>query len=577
MKYFIYFLILFYFFDSIKATQLLSCDGCLTVLINSVNKIYFTFDVEPQLVKVLIKGSFENPLQYIYLNITKIDNNKYECNDNFNKYDELIINKEYLIVFGYQNQDYNSLTYLKFHNYVASDITPKKIINSISYYFNIYSDKVYLNDNFNIDIKLIREDNQKSYTINNCNYNSNLNCMECLLSIDKIGTYYLNIDNIEYKNLSLEVLDTSFAVTKVEPNYMININQNNFYLTLNVDSQLYSPLGHTFEFIIADNSNEQRKIVLSGCVSYNENTLYCNKISEFFKELSVYNFFYNEIKLDNLNIFTSELKYPDFKGVSSYDDYYIIEGQKNTKKLLIDVDDSSLIDYSQFYIIDKSNNINNLKNCYNYQSKQILCECEIYYSGKYSILYIDYTISISINFITNGSDDSSSGGSGGSSVSSCGSNPIIINNICLLNISSNSIQLTSSSINQSIYFYLYFNKDISYSEISYYFNNISICNQYFYNCKEISNCSNKDNGAYYCNLYVNSSYYGYNYIYINGINTTKYIYLKEQNNNYDIEDNSSSSSNSGDDVSAGLILGIVFGTIAFAGSIITICLICKKG
>ena len=47
---------------------------------------------------------------------------------------------------------------------------------------------------------------------------------------------------------------------------MININENNFYLTLNVETKLYSSLAHNFEFIIADNSTDYRNIVLSNIV-----------------------------------------------------------------------------------------------------------------------------------------------------------------------------------------------------------------------------------------------------------------------------------------------------------------------
>ena len=43
----------------------------------------------------------------------------------------------------------------------------------------------------------------------------------------------------------------------------------------------------------------------------------------------------------------------------------------------------------------------------------------------------------------------------------------------------------------------------------------------------MSNCSNYYNFSLYCNVKVNSSYLGYNYIYINNIDTNNYIYITQ--------------------------------------------------
>ena len=71
MKFIFYFNILFLFFISIKSLNL-SCNGCSKVVLNTVNNLVFTLDIEPQLIKILYKGTFENPIQFIRLNITNI-------------------------------------------------------------------------------------------------------------------------------------------------------------------------------------------------------------------------------------------------------------------------------------------------------------------------------------------------------------------------------------------------------------------------------------------------------------------------------------------------------------------------
>ena len=405
MKFIFYFNILFLFFKSIKSLNF-SCDGCSKVVLNTINNIVFTLDVEPQLIKILYKGTIDNPIQYIYLNITKKNNGEYLCNDTFSGYD-LAINLDYLVVVGYQNQDHNTNVYMKFHNYMPNKIDPEQILNSIDYNFYVYLENNYLNNDLDFNIKLISQNNSLSYNANNCQYNRTLNYLSCRLNINKIGTYYLKVDDITFDNITLEVLESNFQVLEVRPNYEININERNFYLTLNVDSKLYSPLGHSFEFIIADGSTENRKIILSNCVIYDLKELYCNQISDYFKPRSVYYFYYNQIKLENKNIQTGELKYPDFQGIEAYDNYYIIEGQSNIKKFYINVDDTDSVDNSQFYLIDENKTRTNLNNCNDINSTQILCECDISKSGEYYISYNNYTIPYKLNFINDNSETNS--------------------------------------------------------------------------------------------------------------------------------------------------------------------------
>ena len=505
MKFIFCFSVLFLFFKSIKSLNL-SCDGCSKAVLNAINNLVFTLDVEPQSIKILFEGSFETPKQFIRLNITKV-NGQYSCNDTFNGYN-LKINQPYLIVVGYQNQDHNTNVYMKFHNYMPKKIEPEQILNSIKNYFYVYLENTYLiNDLLNFNIKLISLDNSYSFNAEDCEYNRNLNYIQCILNINKIGTYYLKVDDIKFNNITLEILDKSLEVLDVTPHMDININENNFYLELNVDPKLYSSLGHSFEFIIATDSTEKRKIILSNCVKFDLTHLYCNKISDFFKPLSVYYFYYNQIKLDAPNIQTKELKYPDFKSIEAYDNYYINEGQSNIKKIYINVDDTDSIDISNFYLIDENNSKTNLNNCNNINTNQILCECNIYNSGEYYINYYNYTIAYSINFINidNGTT--------------------IIDSVGLETISPNTIQLNSS--NEIINFYLYFN-NVNYEN---YINNISIYNNNNSIFKNLNCSSSSYYDALYCYFYANSSYLGYNYIYINNKDTGKYINIY-QNNSY---------------------------------------------
>ena len=517
MKFIFYFNILFLFFISIKSLNL-SCNGCSKVVLNTVNNLVFTLDIEPQLIKILYKGTFENPIQFIRLNITKIKNGQYSCKDTFSGYN-LTVNLEYLIVVGYQNQDYNTNVYMKFHNYIPNKIVPEQILNSISYYFYVYLENTYLNYNLNCNIELIRQDNSYNYSAFSCEYSRTLNYLKCRLNIDRIGTYYLKVDDVTFRNITLEVIESSFQVLEVRPNYEININENNFYLTLNVDSKLYSSIGHSFEFIIADDSTENRKIILSNCVTYSYNELYCNKISDYFKPLSVYYFYYNQIKLENKNIQTGEQKYPDFKGIEPYDNYYINEGQSNIKKFYINVDDADSLDNSQFYLIDENKSRTNLNNCNDVNSTQILCECNIYKSGEYYINYNNYTISYTLIFINNDSYVNNDNET----------TPILINDIYLEKISPNYIQLNSST--NLIEFYLYFSNNSS--NYKNYVNYISIYNRNNSFFNNLYNCSSSSYyNAIYCYFYANSSYLGYNYIYINNTDTNKYIYIYQNNSYY---------------------------------------------
>ena len=522
MKFFFIFNILFLFFKSIKSLTFEDfCDGCDKVVLNAINRIVFTLDERPQVIKILYKGSFENPIQFIFLNFTNIGNNQYLCNDSFTGYD-LAINQNYLIVVGYQNEDYNTQKYMKFHNYLPSKISPQRIINSIDYYLFIYLENTYLNTIYNVNIQLIDKTNSKAYNAKSCNYSKDHNSLNCIINIDKIGNYYLKVDGVEFNSLNLEVIESKLEIKYVDPNYDININENNFYLTTNVDPNLYSPLGHLFEIINADN---KESIILSNCIKYDNIKLYCNKISGFFQPHSVYYFYYNQIKLEyeydnenkTFNIQTGEQKYPNFRSIEPYDNSYINEGQSNLKKILIEVDDASTLDTSKFYIIDENKSKTNLNNCNNFETDKILCECNIYKAGEYYISYNNYTISYTINYINKNSyvyNDTDN-----YNVS------ILFDDIYLDSVEPMSVQLNST--NQTVNIYLNFNKNIYNYIINDNFYNISICNLNKSICNKMSNCSNYYNFSLYCNVKVNSSYLGYNYIYINNINTNKYISITQ--------------------------------------------------
>lgn len=99
-------------------------------------------------------------------------------------------------------------------------------------------------------------------------------------------------------------------------------------------------------------------------------------------------------------------------------------------------------------------------------------------------------------------------------------------------ISPNTIKLNSSTY--LIEFYLYFSNNSS--NYKNYINNISIYNKnnsFFNNLNDCSSFSYyNDYNAIYCYFYANSSYLGYNYIYINNIDTNKYIYIYQNNSYY---------------------------------------------
>ena len=416
MKIFFIFNILFLFFKSIKSLNIetFECEGCDKVVLNAINRIVFTLDERPQKIKILFKGSPDNPIQFIYLNFTNIGNNQYLCNDSFTGYniDTRLI---YLIFVGYQNKDYNTQKHMKFHNYLPSKISPQEIINSIDYYLFVYLENTYLNTIYNINIQLIDQTNSKAYNARSCNYSKDHNSLNCIINIDQIGKYNLKVDEeVIFDSLYLEVIDSKLEIKNVEPYYDVNINENNFYLTTNVDPNLYSPLGHIFEFI---NPVNNESIILSNCITYGDNTdntLYCNKISGFFQPNSVYYFYYNHFKLENddddddenkkqIYIETGEQKYPNFRSIKPYDNSYINEGQSNLKTILIEVDDASTLDTSKFYIINENKSKTNLNNCNNFETDKILCECNIYKAGEYYISYNNYTISYTINYINNNS------------------------------------------------------------------------------------------------------------------------------------------------------------------------------
>ena len=416
MKIFFIFNILFLFFKSIKSLNIetFECEGCDKVVLNAINRIVFTLDERPQKIKILFKGSPDNPIQFIYLNFTNIGNNQYLCNDSFTGYniDTRLI---YLIFVGYQNKDYNTQNHMKFHNYLPSKISPQEIINSIDYYLFVYLENTYLNTIYNINIQLIDQTNSKAYNARSCNYSKDHNSLNCIINIDQIGKYNLKVDEeVIFDSLYLEVIDSKLEIKNVEPYYDVNINENNFYLTTNVDPNLYSPLGHIFEFI---NPVNNESIILSNCITYGDNTdntLYCNKISGFFQPNSVYYFYYNHFKLENddddddenkkqIYIETGEQKYPNFRSIKPYDNSYINEGQSNLKTILIEVDDASTLDTSKFYIINENKSKTNLNNCNNFETDKILCECNIYKAGEYYISYNNYTISYTINYINNNS------------------------------------------------------------------------------------------------------------------------------------------------------------------------------
>lgn len=518
MKIFFIFNILFLFFKSIKSLNIenFKCEGCDKVVLNAINKIVFTLDEQPQVIKILYKGSFENPKQFIFLNFTNIGNNQYLCNDSFTGYD-LVINQGYLIVVGYQDEDLNTQKYMKFHNYLPSKIKPQRIINLINYYLYVYLENTYLNTIYNVNIQLIDQSNSKAYNAKSCNYSKDHNSLNCIINIDKIGSYYLKVDGVEFNSLKLEVIESNFKIESVRPKYEVNINENNFYLTTNVDPDLYSPIGHIFEFINADNNES---IILSNCITYGSNELYCNKISGFFQPHSVYYFYFNTIKLDGKNIQTGEQKYPNFRSIEPYDNSYINEGQSNLKKILIEVDDASTLDTSKFYIIDENKSKTNLNNCNNFETDKILCECNIYKAGEYYFSYNNYTISYTINYINNNSYVyNNTDNYNVSNVSN------LFDDIYLDSVEPMSVQLNST--NQTVNIYLNFNKNIYNYIINDNFYNISICNLNKSICNKMSNCSNYYNFSLYCNVKVNSSYLGYNYIYINNIDTNTYIYITQ--------------------------------------------------
>ena len=490
MNTYLYFTILFYFFKSFKSANI-SCEGCSTLMLNSNNLIYFYLDFEPQLIKVLYEGTFNLPIKYIYLNITKINKEqnifKYECKDNFNNLD-FKINKNYLIVVGYENKDYETNIYLIFHNFIPFKLYPDQIIKSTDYYLYIYSKNKY-SYNTNIDANFTLKSQNKSYDINDFKLNNNLTYLDCKIHIKEPGRYFLHVDGKKYDDIFLDVVDLNFSLTNITPSYMININENNFYLTLTVETKLYSSLAHNFEFIIADNSTDYRNIVLSNCKENGTYTLYCNKTSSNFKELSVYYFYYNGIKLNDVNIFTgNEKKKIEFIKIS-YDNY-INNGQSNLKTIIIEVSNTD-INFSELYLIDENNSKINLRDCYNSQLNQIECKIEIYYVGNYNVYYINNSTSLTINFVSN--------------------------DIYLTEIIPNTIKL-NGNYKQSYYFdtILYFNNNVS---VSYFNNNISICNSNSKNCRQFYYCSNLNNTIYYCKLTLDSNYSGYNYIYINKIST----------------------------------------------------------
>ena len=499
MNIYLYFTILFYFFKSSKSANI-SCEGCSTLMLNSNNLIYFYLDFEPQLIKVLYEGTFNLPIKYIYLNITKIDKEenifKYECKDNFNNLN-FTLNKKYLIVVGYENKDYETNIYLIFHNVIPSKIYPEQIIKSTDYYLYIYSKNKY-SYNTNINVNLTLKTQGYSYNINDCKLN-NLTYLYYNTHINEPGRYFLYVDDKKYDEIYLDVVDKNFALTNITPSYMININENNFYLTLTVESKLYSSLAHEFEFKIADNSTDYRNIVLSNCKENDTYTLYCNKTSSNFKELSVYYFYYNGIKLDDVNIFTGEEKKKiEFINIS-YDNY-INDGQSNLKSIIIEVSNTNL-NFSELYLIDENNSKINLRDCYKSQLNKIECISEIYYVGNYNVYYINYSTSLTINFVSN--------------------------NIYLTEIIPNTIKL-NENYQQSVYLdiILYFNNNFSISNSNGNFiNNISICNSKSPNCRQFNSCSNISNIIFYCKLTLNSYNSGYNYIYINKISTKKYINL----------------------------------------------------